>query len=355
MPRIRSPRAFTLIELLVVIAIIAVLIALLLPAVQAAREAARRAQCVSNLKQIGLALNNYISATNVLPPGRINSHIAGLGNCWGAYAQLLPQLEQQVIFNTFNFNLPPDVDTAPAVTTALANSTGYASFINVLLCPTDSTPVLVTVAGTPNATHNYNVNTGSGYPVVQFPAAPLTGTPNGPFFENSRTGPASFVDGMSNTVAVTETVRSIPGATYANNPLGVFLVTGDNATTGPPLNSDADYASLCLSLPPTTTQFQDTRGVRWHFGAPGHSMYNHRRVPNDPNPDCRGGLPHSNRSDPLWSWLSLSIAARSLHPGGVNSLSADGHVQFIKNTINVGVWQALGTIAGGEVISSDSF
>src|SRR5208337_3718213 len=103
-------RAFTLIELLVVIAIISVLIALLLPAVQAAREAARRAQCVNNLKQIGLALHNYISATNVLPPGRINSHIAGLGNCWGTYAQLLPQLEQQVIFNAFNFNLPPDVD-----------------------------------------------------------------------------------------------------------------------------------------------------------------------------------------------------------------------------------------------------
>jgi prepilin-type N-terminal cleavage/methylation domain-containing protein/prepilin-type processing-associated H-X9-DG protein len=62
-----------------------------------------------------------------------------------------------------------------------------------------------------------------------------------------------------------------------------------------------------------------------------------------------------NRSDPTWNWLSLNIAARSLHPGGVNSLLADGHVQFIKNSISVGVWQALGTVAGGEVISSDSF
>ena len=351
----RNRRAFTLIELLVVIAIISVLIALLLPAVQAAREAARRAQCVNNLKQIGLALHNYISATNVLPPGRINSHIAGLGNCWGMYAQLLPQLEQQVIFSAFNFNLPPDVDTTPTVTYAEANSTGFMSFINTLLCPSDSAPVLVTVAGTLNATHNYNVNTGSGYPVVQFPVAPLTGYPNGPFFENSRSSPASFVDGMSNTVAVSETVRSVPNATYASNPLGVFLVTGDNATTGPPLNSDADYVALCLSLPSTTTQFQDTRGVRWHFGAPGHSMYNHRRGPNDPLPDCRGGLPHSNRSDPLWSWLSLNIAARSMHSGGVNSLLADGHVQFIKNSINLATWQALGTVAGGEIISSDGY
>jgi prepilin-type processing-associated H-X9-DG protein len=271
------------------------------------------------------------------------------------YAQLLPQLEEQVIFNSFNFNLPPDVDTAPSVTLALANSTGYATFVTSLLCPSDSVPVLVTVAGTPNATHNYNANTGSSYPVVQIPAPPLTGAPNGPFFENSRVSPANFTDGMSNTVAITETVRSIPGATYANNPSEVFLVTGDNATTGPPLNSDADYVSLCLSLPPLTTQFQDTRGVRWHYGAPGHSMYNHRRVPNDPMPDCRGGLPHSNRSDPLWSWLSLNITARSKHPGGVNSLLGDGHVQWVKNTVNVGVWQALGSCNGGEVISADAY
>ena len=262
----RNRRGFTLIELLVVIAIIAVLIALLLPAVQAAREAAHRGQCINNLKQIGLALHNYISVTNVLPPGRINSHIAGLGNCWGVYAQLLPQLDQQVIYNTFNFNLPPDVDTAPTVTLAEANSTGFMSFIDTLLCPTDSQPVLVTVSATLNATHNYNVNTGSAYPVVQFPAAPLTGVPNGPFFENSRVSPANFVDGTSNTVAVTETVRSIPGATYASSPLGVFLVTGNNSSSGPPLNSDADYVSMCLSLPPNTTQFQATRGVRWHFG-----------------------------------------------------------------------------------------
>ena len=112
--------------------------------------------------------------------------------------------------------------TSPSVTTGLANSTGYSTFINSLLCPTDSAPVLVTVAGTLNATHNYNVNTGSGYPVVQIPVAPLTGTPNGPFFENSRTSPANFVDGMSNTVAVTETVRSIPGCDVRQQPAGRF-------------------------------------------------------------------------------------------------------------------------------------
>jgi prepilin-type N-terminal cleavage/methylation domain-containing protein/prepilin-type processing-associated H-X9-DG protein len=341
---------FTLIELLVVIAIIAVLIALLLPAVQAAREAARRIQCTNNLKQIGIALHNYITAVGALPPGRFNSHIAGRGNCWGTYSQLLPQLDQAALFNAMNFNLPPDTDTL-----AVSNSTGFQAFLNTLICPTDSSPDLITVGGVQFATHNYNLNVGSGYPVVQIPVAPLTGSPNGPFFENSRVGPAHFTDGMSNTTAVTETVRSTQSSTYANDPLGVFLVTGNNSTTGPPLNSDADYASLCLSLPRTTTQFQATRGVRWHYGAPGHSLYNHLRPPNDKQPDCRGGLPHSTRSDPLWSWLSLNIAARSKHPGGVNSLMADGSVRFIKDSINVLVWQGLGSRNGGEVVSADAY
>jgi prepilin-type N-terminal cleavage/methylation domain-containing protein/prepilin-type processing-associated H-X9-DG protein len=346
----RKRRAFTLIELLVVIAIIAVLIALLLPAVQAAREAARRIQCTNNLKQIGLALHNYISSIGVLPPGRINSHIAGIGNCWGAYAQLLPQLEEVTIFNAFNFNLPPDTDPL-----SVGNATGFQTFLTAFICPSDSPAQLITVSGEPFATHNYNLNTGSGYSVVQTPVAPLTGIPNGPFFENSRVGPADFIDGMSNTAAVTETVRSTATSTYATDPLGVFLVTGNNSTTGPPISSNADYASLCLSLPSSTTQFQATRGVRWHYGAPGHTLYNHLRAPNDLQPDCRGGLPHSTRADPLWSWLSLNIAARSKHPGGVNSLMADGHVQFIKNSINVLIWQGLGSRNGGEVISADAY
>jgi len=175
---------FTLIELLVVIAIIAVLIALLLPAAQAAREAARRAQCSNNLKQIGLALHNYMASIGTMPPGRFNAHAAGRGNCWGAYSQLLPQMEQQALFNSFNFGLAPELE--PSLPSASANATGAATFLNALICPTDPAPAsLIAVAGENYASHNYDLNVGSNYPLMAtFPtgvASPFSGAPNGPW------------------------------------------------------------------------------------------------------------------------------------------------------------------------------
>lgn len=355
----RCRTAFTLIELLVVIAIIAVLIALLLPAVQAAREAARRISCTSNLKQLGLALHNYLSIQNVFPPGRINTYVAANGHCWGAYSQMVPQLEMQALFNAMNFSMNPDPDYT--MTTSVVNMTAAVTVLNTLLCPSDGGPTVVPVGGGPYAVHNYLLNVGSGYSVVQNPPAPGT-TPNGILFENSAVGMATITDGSSQTVAISETIHSTVGAptglntltVFAQSPLSGFVITGTNtAGNGPPIFSDADYVARCLTSAPLG--FQPTRGVKWLYGAPGHSMYNHRRPPNDKQVDCRGGLPHSDKMTPDWLNLSLNITSRSKHPGGVNSLFSDGSVRFIKDSVNVGVWQALGSRNGGEVLSADHY
>jgi len=344
-------RGFTLIELLVVISVIGILIAMLLPAVQAAREAARRAQCSNNLKQVGLALHAYLSSSGVFPPGRTNTHAAGAGNCWGGYAQILANLEGQTLANAFNYAFAPDAD--PASPPAMANSTGSTAWLNVLICPTDSPPAPVPIGPAWYSGLNYPLSVGSGYSVTQRPMAPLSGPPNGVMFENSGVGPAAISDGLSMTVAASETTRSIAGRGFAADPLGGFVTTAAPGSAGPTIASDADYAALCLA--PVPPGFQAARGILWSFGAPGHSLYNHRRPPNDPRADCRGGLAGSGDSDPDWNRLSLNVAARSRHPGGVNALFCDGHVQFVKDSVAPRAWQALGSRNGWEILSATDY
>src|SRR5258707_757875 len=137
--------AFTLIELLVVIAIIAVLIALLLPAVQAAREAARRAQCVNNLKQLGIAMHNYHSSVNSLPWGDGPWWIE-----WSAHTLLLPYMEQAPIYNAINFSDTQPFGQTPMPVNNPANSTATYTVISGFNCPSDSDRLT-----DPNGHNNY--------------------------------------------------------------------------------------------------------------------------------------------------------------------------------------------------------
>ena len=337
MPR-RLRTGFTLIELLVVIAIIAVLMSLLLPAVQQAREAARRSQCKNNLKQIALALNNYHESFDVFPPGRIVNPVSANGHCFSAYAHLLPFLDQAPLYQMIDFNANPDAPPGgnPDVIVTAQN-------LAVLQCPTDFNVILQAGFGT----HNYPMNTGTTFPVS--PNNPSKVPITGIFFENSNVRFSMVTDGSSQTVCFSETVKADPsgpttwdGVSQTN---GFVLDQGnDNGFNGPELTN---YAAQCSGA---GLVLQQTRGSKWLYGAPGHSMYNHIRRPNDTSgPDCRGGEPHSTKNVALWSVLSHNVTAHSRHTGGVHAAFCDGHIQFIGNSINLAIWQALGSRNGGEI------
>lgn len=363
MKPISPRRAFTLIELLVVIAIIAILIALLLPAVQQAREAARRTQCRNNLKQLGLGMHNYESSYGCFPPGRVvyslptddgsqgfGGGTTGKGDCFSAFAQMMPFLDQTALYNQINFNSGPD--TVP--------NNGISDVqISFFRCPSDSgMPSLSQGTGFVGIT-NYVMSTGTTFAVS--PNNPSGEQVTGIFFENSSVKIRDITDGTSQTVCLSEQILSNPtdptatGVTNASGTwtggfptTGFVLTTGNNnGLTSPPSGPElTSYPSQCVM----GNVLQLTRGNRLLYGAPGHTMYNHMRGPNDPGVDCRGGLPHSSRNLYFWSRLTHNVASHSKHVGGVHSLFTDGHVQFFSNSIDLLLWQGLGSRAGGEIL-----
>ena len=334
----RSRRGFTLIELLVVIAIIAVLIALLLPAVQAAREAARRMQCVNNLKQIGLALHNYEGANGLLPPGRTN-----FPHLWSSLAQVLSYLEGGNLFNGINFNYPSETAQAPYP----ANLTVESAMFRVFLCPSDGIERLdpnfgatnyVSCAGTGTINNgNFNVVVGAALP-------------DGVFWNTSSIRFAAITDGLSNTVAYSETVKGTGSATVSPGGSPPRDVRRQFAL----FNTSGTLATFPASafLPPSTTipncatpdQWSNDRGREWSRGSFVMASYNNFLTPNSTQPDCTD----AGRN-------AAVTAARSLHSGGVNVLFCDGHVQFVKDSVNLPTWRALSTRSNGEVISADAF
>jgi len=367
--RTRPRSGFTLIELLVVIAIIAVLIALLLPAVQAAREAARRAQCVNNLKQIGLALHNYHSAVNTFPMGSSLNFTPSYGfdgwADWSVHAMLLPYLEQRPLYNAANFNYDAGLDDG---TSDAVNSTVYLTRIAGFLCPSDGP------AGSANI-NNYRGSIGTtvvqGSPSKQVSGLfSISSQKNAYGGANPTIGVNSVTDGTSNTIAFGEAMVGIAGRGNAHRGNGINL----SAKSSTNFNKDWDgqdveqkpASSLTAALnqcnafwqtkPPGSSWgsgMKERNGWFWAVGDRTFTLFNTVIPPNSTTAPwgscymggCTGCVPNESQFD----------NASSYHSGGANFAFADGSVKFIKTTINMPVYWSLGTRAYGEVISADSY
>ncbi|WP_165230826.1 DUF1559 domain-containing protein [Aquisphaera insulae] len=356
---IRRRRGFTLIELLVVIAIIAILIALLLPAVQSAREAARRSQCVNNLKQIGIATHNYVSTYQVLPFGKGKNYVSVLPGAaayarWSVHSQLLMYLEQGNLFNAINFSLPPETPgmagdvpfMPPYQNPNRENQTCSLTQVSTFLCPSDGNETLLGLwPGGNNYLGNLNswaCDMSESLPTdVPDPFA----KPSGVFYYLSAVKLASITDGLTNTAFFSEKIRG--SDRNDNNARSDSLIMSGTITPSPSGYEPTHNNCEALS-PQTTTRLTRRQGMSWVMGEMCCTSYNHVGVPNGKT--CAGvGFAGTMANMPM------QVPPSSLHPGGVNAMMGDGSVRFIKDSVSLGTWRAIGTRNGGEVVSSDSF
>ncbi len=347
-PRPRSPRrrsAFTLIELLVVIAIIAVLIALLLPAVQQAREAARRSQCKNNLKQLGLAMHNYHDTFNTFPFGKGAPYAGSAGYArWSQHAMLLPYLDQAPLYNTLNFNFPPETPgMAGAIPTFMpafvnpsgANAASSRAYVSVFLCPSDLTP-----GPGWGGQNNYAGNQGGWLCDRSDQAGAATDnspgeTQTGVFYFLSHVRTADVTDGLSQTTFFSEHIRGQGNP----DPVSDLFVMAHQTSL-------ANTQAACRAINPLTgTPLTSKWGYSWVMGENCCTQYNHVDVPNARS--CAGtGFPGTMTN------MAMQVPASSRHTGGVHVMMGDGSINFASSNIDLTIWRALGTRASGESFSS---
>ncbi len=347
-PRASKGRGFTLIELLVVIAIIAVLIALLLPAVQAAREAARRAQCVNNLKQMGLALHNYHQAIGSFPMGATDGPVNAPGDsaatgggwsAWSAHSLMLPYMEQTPIYNSINFSWAAIQGGSVSYN---INSTAYNTKINAFLCPSDGS------AGKSNIC-SYGGSMGTTTIIYGEQSTGL-------FTYHVVYSISDVTDGTSNTIAFAEQLvgDQIGTAMKRGNSTGRNISGGQ---TGAVLDASGRLAQIKADMLQCDSWFREPnapvggRGNHWGAGILGATMLNTVIPPNSAGSlwgacrlDCCPNAQHDHFTN-----------ATSNHSGGVNVALADGSVRFVKDSISWPTWWALGTRSLGEAISADSY
>lgn len=321
-------RGFTLIELLVVIAIIAILIALLLPAVQQAREAARRTQCKNQMKQLGLGLHNYHDTHSVFPYGAI-----GPGTCNNApftkilnqkgWVQVLPFIEEANLYAQFNPNLPAGEFVGGGGTVIAGSTVGNDKVVSkkmaAFLCPSDSndthyrpTSTNYNISPTAQASQLFAAYTNYDFNIwrncTSFDQLPRD---QRRFFGlHSCSKIADITDGTSNSVMISETIRSVYDGVAPS--WGVYKHVGDGVDFGHATQyRKINEFACCAWSTPTWQQagMTATPGRLGEWGSPG-----------------------------------------SMHVGGCQVVLGDGSVRFISENIDTTTRVRLGLIADNQVI-----
>ncbi len=332
----RARAGFTLIELLVVIAIIAVLIGLLVPAVQKVREAANRMKCQNNLKQIGLAMHNYMDTNNGLPANGNyvwNGASITTQNAWSGMSRILPHIEQENLFRGIDFST--SYNTQISISSKRVATFMCPSEINDRGNGTDPT------YGNKHWPINYALNYGT-WAVLTGKASGM-GLGDGAFGPNVGHRSADFIDGMSNTVGISEVkcfTNRIAGA--ANSTV---------YSTPPAIPTDISSVSTGAFNPASYTH------VEWVDGKVHETGFTTVFAPNTKVKYTSGGIDYdvdlvlateSNLGDTY-----AAVTSRSFHTGGVNALIMDGSVRFIREQIALTAWRAMGTRQGGEVAAPE--
>jgi len=331
----RRRNGFTLIELLVVIAIIAILIGLLLPAVQKVREAAARMSCSNNLKQLGLALHNYESGNQKLPPlypfTAPNSTVQNYRYTWSVLAQINPYLEQTNIYNTMDLT---QMMYGPTNQVTTQNQFAVVQKVKIFLCPSDRSEPVSSAFGVANiGPCNYVANHGTG---MAGNGSPINS--DGIFPVQNGVKITDIIDGTSNTAMMSESILGAGGEAQPTNP-------GDERTVYKYLGFSGNLPSdgSCAGTPTSWNGFNH-RGFMWASGEPRCVSYNHYYTPNSKNYDCVANNPF------LPGFMAVGYkAARSRHTGGVNMVLGDGSVRFVRDAIDPITYRSLSTRNGGEV------